>query len=257
MLYEEIKEEPLRPVLRWVGGKQYLLPQLLKYLPRRKFGTYLEPFLGAASMFLALRPRAALLGDANPRLVSMYEYLRKNPLRVARYLSELARQDSHSTYYKVRNQYNTSQPSFAQAARFLYLNRTCFNGIFRVNRNGQFNVPYGYKRNARFPTSMDLQMVAQAFSSTRLVAGGYMGTISAAVPGDFIYLDPPYPPLNGTSYFAHYTMDRFPDDEQNKLASAARSLGARGCMVMISNADTPTIRRLYKGFTIHKLSATR
>ena len=208
-------------------------------------------------MFLALRPRAAFLGDANPHLVSMYEYLRKNPLRVARHLSELACQDSHSTYYRVRDQYNTSQPSFAQAARFLYLNRTCFNGIFRVNRNGQFNVPYGYKRNARFPTSMDLQTVAEAFSSARLVPCGYMSIVSAAIPGDFIYLDPPYPPLNGTSYFAHYTMDRFPDDEQNKLANAARSLDARGCMVMISNADTPTIRRLYKGLIIHKLSATR
>lgn len=257
MLYEEIKEQPLKPVLRWVGGKQYLLPLLLEYLPRRPFGTYFEPFLGAASIFLAIRPRAAVLGDANPHLMSMYAHLRRDPLRVAKYLNELANKDSRSTYYSVRQRYNASQPSFAQAGRFLYLNRTCFNGIFRVNTSGQFNVPYGYKKKAKFPTTHELEALAEAFSNARLISGSYSRALASAKAGDFVYMDPPYPPLSGTSYFAHYTMDRFPDDEQEKLAKAACLLSSRGCMVMMSNADTAKVRRLYKGFLIHSLSATR
>jgi DNA adenine methylase len=247
-----------RPILRWVGGKRYLREALINHCPHEaRSRTYFEPFLGAASLFFALRPTRAVLGDANKHLISAYDYVRRDPTAVARNLRALAAEDSTSTYYRVRDDYNRSDPSAVQTARFIYLNRTCFNGIFRVNKLGAFNVPYGHKAQPWFPGSSDLRAISGLLKAAELHAGDYRETLETADHCAFVYLDPPYPALNGTSNFTHYTMDRFNTANQHELASHVRELDARGCLVMVSNADTPLIRELYSGFDISELSVTR
>lgn len=249
---------PPRPVLRWVGGKQFLLPALLEKLPPDMSGRrYYEPFLGAASLFLAVKPVSAFLSDANPHLISAYEYVRDKTTRVANYLADLAASHSIEQYYRVRTTYNRSRPSAAQAARFIYLNRTCFNGIFRVNKRGEFNVPHGSKEHPWFPDKNDLRALALAHHGASLGVADYRMAVHQARRGDFVYLDPPYPALNGTSNFAHYTMDRFDLGNQRELAAVYRALDRRGCLVMMSNADIPLIRELYAPFRMVRFDVRR
>jgi DNA adenine methylase len=248
----------VRPILRWVGGKHFLLKQLLACCPadvgKRR---YHEPFLGAASLFLALRPSRAKLSDSNPHLMDAYRLICTRTDEVARQFSRLSKQDCSRFYYLIRREYNHARFSAAQAARFLYLNRTCFNGIFRVNKRGEFNVPYGHKARPWFPSRVQLRAFAEVMRTAGLFNEDYRRALRRAKKGDFVYLDPPYPPLNGTSNFAHYTMDRFGVPNQRDLAAQVRDLDKRGCLVMISNADTGLIRQLYRGFNIQTLSATR
>ncbi len=248
----------IRPLLRWIGGKQHLVRRLVPFVPADyKKRCYREPFLGAASMFLALRPEHARLADANEHLIRCYEAVRDSHHRVSAYLREHAAKDCPDHYYAVREEYNRRCPSAAQAARFLYLNRTCFNGVFRVNTRGRYNVPYGYKDHPIFPDREVLATVSQALGEAELVANDYKDSLAAAEPGDFLYLDPPYPPLNGTSYFTHYTKDRFDADDQRTLAESVCELDKQGCLFMMSNADTHMIRRLYRNFHVTRLPVTR
>ena len=248
----------IQPLLRWIGGKQQLVHRLLPFVPADyKQRRYREPFLGAASMFLALRPKRAHLADANQHLIRCYEAIRDTHQRVLAYLRDHGAKDSQKHYYAVREDYNRRSPSAAQAARFLYLNRTCFNGIFRVNTRGQFNVPYGYKDHPIFPDRDVLATVSQALANAKLAAVDYQESLAAAKRGDFLYLDPPYPPLNGTSYFTHYTKDRFDADDQKALAESVSELDEQGCLFMMSNADTRMIRRLYRNFNVKRLPVTR
>lgn len=248
----------IQPLLRWIGGKQHLLRRLVSFVPADyKKRCYREPFLGAGSMFLALRPERAHLADANQHLIRCYEAVRDSLNRVSAYLRDHAAKDCPDHYYTVREDYNRRPASVAQAARFLYLNRTCFNGVFRVNMRGKFNVPYGYKDHPVFPDREDLALVSQALAQAELAAVDYQDSLADAEPGDFLYLDPPYPPLNGTSYFTHYTKDRFDDDDQRALAESVCELDDQGCLFMMSNADTRMIRRLYRNFHITRLPVTR
>lgn len=246
------------PLLRWIGGKQHLVRRLLPFVPPDyKQRCYREPFLGAASMFLALRPKRAYLADANQHLIRCYEAVRDTHQRVLAYPRDHGAKDCQEHYYAVREEYNRRAPSAAQAARFLYLNRTCFNGIFRVNTRGQFNVPYGYKDHPIFPDRDGLATVSQALAKAKLTAIDYRKSLAAAKRGDFLYLDPPYPPLNGTSYFTHYTKDRFDADDQKALANSVCELDEKECLFMMSNADTRAIRRLYRNFHVTRLPVTR
>jgi DNA adenine methylase len=209
-------------------------------------------------MFLAIRPQRSRLADLNSNLIDTFCFVRDEPALVHRYLRFHARRDSKSHYYEVRDQYNNvAQYSAAQAARFIYLNRTCFNGVFRVNRSGQFNVPYGRRATTLLPSLAHLTNISTALSHSRLQAANYEEALRHTRAGHFVYLDPPYPPLNGTSYFRHYTRDRFGDDDQRSLFEYFLELHSRRCLVMMSNADTALIRGLYSTFHITDLSTTR
>jgi DNA adenine methylase len=248
----------VRPFLRWAGGKRQLRRVLLEFLPSDiDSRTYREPFLGGGSLFFALQPEAAVLSDANEHLIRCYEFVRDQPSRVARYLQFHALRNSESYYYKVRDEYNVSHFSAAQAARFIYLNKTCFNGIFRVNTKGQFNVPYGWKESPAIPNKKELATVAVTLKNASLQASSFEKALKDSSRGDFIYLDPPYPPLNGTAYFTHYTSDRFSEQDQRRLATCIHGLDRSGCLFMISNADTPLIRRLYGKYQLVSLPVTR
>ena len=246
------------PFLRWAGGKRQLRKTLLTFLPTDiRQRTYREPFLGGGSLFFAIRPRSAVLSDANEHLIRCYEFVRDQPALVARYLQWHSSKDSETYYYRVRDKYNASSFSAAQAARFIYLNKTCFNGIFRVNTEGRFNVPYGHKNSPAIPDENELNNIATVLIKASLQAATFERALAGASGGDFIYLDPPYPPLNGTAYFTHYTCGRFSEQDQAKLATQVHELNRRGCLLMISNADTPLIRRLYRNYELVSLPVIR
>lgn len=249
---------PVRPFLRWAGGKRQIISKLQVFLPEDLSGrTYFEPFLGAGSMFFALEPASAVLSDANRHLIACYRQVRDQPKQVADRLRYHAAADSETHYYRVRNRYNASTWSPAQAARFIYLNRTCYGGIFRVNTAGAFNVPYGWKEFPLFPSQKTLVSLSHRLQPASILVRSFEAVLENAKRGDFVYLDPPYPPLNGTAYFTHYTMDRFGDVDQARLAEVVRKLNKRGCLIMMTNADTQRIRRLYKGLNLSRLSVTR
>lgn len=246
------------PFLRWIGGKRQIISSLVRFAPKNlPIRVYREPFLGAGSLFFALQPRYAVLSDLNEPLINCYEHLRNNWRLVNSYLKHHAQRSSERYYYQTRTIYNVSGDSAAQAARFIYLNKACFNGIYRVNRTNEFNVPYGWKSAPAIPKPNVLQKVSEALRKAKLLCAPYDRALSSAQQGDFIYLDPPYPPLNGTAYFTHYTQDRFKHGDQSLLAELVRLLDRRGCLVMMSNADVPAIRQLYRGFRMISLDSRR
>jgi len=246
------------PFLRWVGGKRGLARRLVELAPedaaKRR---YVEPFLGAGSLFFALAPENAILGDANGHLVSCYRHIRDSAPSVASQLRHHAVSHGKRYYYRVRKLYNRTGASPARAAHFIYLNHACFNGVFRVNEDGEFNVPVGSKDEPNFPTAGELARVASVLKPAKLVVGDFETTLALAKKGDFVYLDPPYPPVNGTAYFTHYTKDRFAAEDQERLAELVRDLAERQCYVMVTNAGRKTIRALYKGFNFNRLTVTR
>lgn len=246
------------PFLRWAGGKRKLVRHLLRFAPE-EFDTYWEPFLGAAALFFALRPPNSRLSDSNSDLIHCYKWVCARPALIYRYLREHLARSSETYYYRIRKTYNESSPSVAQAARFIYLNGTSFNGIFRVNLDGQFNVPYGRKEPPHQPSILELRNASRQLSTARIRALGYLQalTVDGPSPRDFVYLDPPYPPLNGTAYFRHYTSERFSWEDHAQVAAVAHALADNGTYVMVSNADLPQVRKLYRGWSLHQLPVVR
>lgn len=248
-----------KPFLRWAGGKSRIVRHLIEFLPEEPFEEYWEPFLGAGALFFALAPQRAHLSDSNSELISCFAAVRDRPDLVFRYLREHLSKTSEEYYYKIRELYNKSGPSITQAARFIYLNRTGFNGIYRVNQKGEYNVPYGHKEPPPAPSRDDLRLASRLLGNASLSDCSFDVALSdgAPRPGDFVYLDPPYPPLNETSNFAHYTASRFSWEDQENVARLANELRSQGCFVMISNSDVKRIHELYPGWHIHTLPVTR
>lgn len=250
---------PAKPFLRWAGGKSRVVQHLLKYLPIEEPVTYWEPFLGAAALYFSLAPVDAHLSDSNPDLVACYMKVRDNPVLLYHYLRIHMRRTSEEYYYLIRAIYNKSKPSTAQAARFIYLNKTSFNGIFRVNTAGIYNVPYGHKEPPALPSLYQLRAVSKLLKTASLETQPYDEVLQnpTIAPGSLIYLDPPYPALTATSAFAHYTAARFSWADQERLSLLANQLSNRGCYVMLSNLDISRVRELYRHWFIHALPVTR
>ena len=254
-----IKEKTItEPFIRWAGGKQKIIRKLIQYLPddvEKRF--YKEPFLGAGSLFFAIKPQRAILSDANEHLINCYNYVKSHYNLISHYLDQHRKRTCQEYYYYIRKLYNKSHSSPAQAARFIYLNKTCFNGIFRVNKKNKFNVPYGWKEPPALPSRTQLKDAAIALANAKLLTVSFENILGSIKSNDFIYLDPPYPPLNGTSYFTHYTKERFGEDDQKRLASFVYKLDEIGAKFMMSNADIPLIRSLYSKFNLIDISVTR
>jgi len=248
----------ITPFLRWAGGKIKIISTIKNFLPddyqSRK---YWEPFLGAGSLFFHIQPKKGTISDLNQRLIDCYNCIKENPLTVSRSLNDLQKYNSENFYYITRNRFNSSKKSFSQAARFIFLNKTCYNGLFRVNSNGHFNVPYGQIQEPALPTFEELKKISLSLSKVNIVASSYEKIIRNVKKNDFIYLDPPYPPLSKTSYFTHYTKDSFSLEKHQELATLSNNLTKKGCLVLITNADTKDIRKMYKGWSITKTEVTR
>ena len=246
------------PFLRWVGGKQQLIKLLLAQLPPQVHSRrYVEPFLGAGSLFFAHAPKSALLADANPSLIATFQALKEGPDSVLQHLRSNILSHSKKNYYSTRALYNRRPQSPAQAARFIYLNMTCFNGIFRVNQKGKFNVPKGSKDKLQCPPREEYEAISKLLQGADLRAADFTETLDLASINDFIYLDPPCPALNDTAYFAHYTKVRFGEANQKVLADRVRVVDNLGIPFLMSNADLPIVRQLYKGFRLIQLPVKR
>lgn len=237
-----------RPVFRWAGGKRWLANLLVDEVERSR--TYYEPFLGGAGVFLASNPKSAVLGDANGDLMNSYKAIRSAPERVLDSVSRWP--NDRQTYYKVR-QLNPTDP-VERASRFLYLNRTCWNGLYRVNQKGEFNVPFGNNVRRAVVDPDNLFQVSKRLELATLLHGDFAPTARTAQAGDFIFLDPPYALEADGSGFLRYNPTVFSWSDQVRLASLAQFLVDRGCSVAVCNANDDGITDLYPGFTATPLS---
>lgn len=252
-----MKKEKI-PLLRWAGGKWRLLEQLINHLPLDiEQYIYNEPFIGAGSLFFYLKPNEANISDLNEHLINFYLSVREKPELVWNYFRSLSKGLDERKYYQVRSEYIQNRYSVKQAARFLFLNRTCFNGIFRVNKKGEFNVPYGKKAPPQNLKKGQLIEASKVLKLTNINILDFKVALANLNKGSFVYLDPPYPPLNGTSYFTHYTKERFQKRDQESLLNEVQGLDKRGVLFLLSTADINYTRKLYQGFNIKNLSVTR
>ena len=247
------------PVVKWAGGKTKLLPELLARLPRQ-WNRYYEPFAGGAALFFRLAPADAVLGDLNADLMMMYRGLAAEPAAVTRSLRIHQQRHSAEYYYETRARWNARRTSWTPAARassFIFLNRSCFNGLWRVNRAGEFNVPFG--RYVNPPICMPDALVAAhaVLRRAELRTGDYRAILHDSAPGDLVYLDSPYDPVSATANFTGYAAGGFGAEDQRALAATARQLVARGCHVVLTNSDTPLIRSLYDGFQLDRVTCAR
>lgn len=252
----------MKPVLKYVGGKTKLLPELRRRMPA-VYRRYYEPFVGGASLFLDVLPAQATIGDINGHLIETYLALACHVDQVIEELISFRRRyqaGGEEFYYKLREWWNERE--FAdhpprRAAAFIMLNKTCFNGLWRVNKEGRHNVPVGAYKNPKIFDPDHLREVGAAFKRAELKIGDYKGTTAEVGKGDFVYMDSPYDPINKTSNFTSYTKEGFGDTQQEQLAQHALELRRRGATVMLSNNDTPMIRALYEGFVIETVKCAR
>lgn len=246
------------PVLKWAGGKRQLVPEILSRLPE-KIETYFEPFVGGGAVFFALhnlrRFERAVLGDKNPELVNLYLVLKHDVDGLIRALRKLEQRHSESEYYRVRAARPRSDA--ARAARVLYLNRTGFNGLYRVNRSGQFNVPFGRYVKPSIVNEPRLRAAAAALADVEVVLADFEELCRRSRPGDAVYFDPPYLPLSATAGFAEYHADPFGPAEHARLARAFGELGRRRVATVLSNSDTPLTRELFAGHDLCVVSVRR
>lgn len=236
------------PFLKWPGGKRWLVRQYAHLFPAH-VNRYIEPFLGGGAVYFRLKPTSAVLADTNTELVNAYKCLRSHVSEIERRLGLLNKRHSAAVYYKMR----ADDPSDAieRAVRFIYLNRTCFNGIYRVNKNGVFNVPMGSKVAVQYPEGA-LGDVARQLRRASIVVSDFEETLGRAGAGDFVFVDPPYTVKHNTNNFVKYNAHLFSWADQMRLAKAVRRAGMRGARLMISNADHPSVRELYRGFGKHR-----
>lgn len=260
----EAKSVEAQPFLKWAGGKGQLLSQFEPLFPS-SINSYIEPFLGGGAVFFHLKARLpemrVVLRDNNAELINCYRVVRDDCQDLMRRLDEHLknfRADGERYFYLIRSQHALAEPG-ERAARMIFLNKTCYNGLWRVNGRGQFNVPIGSYR----PDKVNLYDKHNLLAASRELKGADLGvedfreTLRSAGPGDFVYIDPPYYPVSPTSSFTSYTKEDFGQAEQEELSALFAEASRRGVRVMLSNSDTPFIRKLYKDFPTHTVNARR
>lgn len=250
-----IVERPApRPFLKWVGGKTQLLDQFRPMLPEM-FGRYFEPFVGGAALFFALRPPRASLYDVNEELIDCYRAIRDDVDSVIEALGDHRYERKH--YYAVRELDPRALRPAQRAARTIFLNKTGFNGLYRVNRAGRFNVPFGRHTKPAFRDEDNLRSCSLALQGVEVQVRDFRQIVGDATAGDFVYFDPPYAPVSDTADFTSYSAGGFGWVDQQTLATAFADLTKKGVYAMLSNSDTPAVRELYGSFRIDEVSAAR
>ena len=253
----EIKAE-IYPLVKWVGGKRQLMSDLLRNLPLH-YNRYLEPFVGGGALFFTLQQENSYISDMNEELINLYQVVRDN---VEELIKDLHTHENNKDYYlKIRdldrldNYGNIS--AIKRASRFIYLNRTCFNGLYRVNSKGEFNVPFGKYKNPKLVDEVNLVNVSRLLQATEIKHADFKRVLDVAKVNDFVYFDPPYMPLNETSSFTSYTKDGFGIDKQIELKNVCDELHSKGVKFMLSNSDTQFIKDLYADYEINTVYASR
>jgi len=273
-----------KPFLKWVGGKTQLLPELEMRLPKdfvKTVRVYAEPFVGGGALLFhllskGLRPERVIINDSNPDLANAYRVVQSNAAELISELehlqSEYRERDETSRrefFLAIREAYNRSVSNreanpVRRTAQFLFLNRTCFNGLYRVNAKGEFNVPFGRYANPRICDPQTILEDSQALSKVEILSGDFADSLSGADKSWFVYFDPPYRPLSSTSSFCDYTQSGFDDEEQKRLGTVCRKLDYAGVRWLLSNSDPketnpndPFFDMLYEGFDIRRVWASR
>jgi DNA adenine methylase len=252
-----------RPFLKWVGGKKQLLPSLREYYPK-EYGKYFEPFLGGGAVFYDLQPKQALLNDINISLIGAYKDIKSQPQAVIKELRKLSKKYSllsvderKEFYYSIREKFNIKTPSLLRTAYLIFLNKTCFNGMYRENSSGGFNVPFGTYKNPKILDEENILAVSSLLSKATLLSGSFKEAVKSAKKGDFIYFDPPYYPVTKTANFTSYNSNGFLEKEQEELRDLFVELDKKGCFVMLSNSYSDYISKLYKGYEQNVVTANR
>ncbi|MCM0590486.1 MAG: DNA adenine methylase [Gloeotrichia echinulata GP01] len=244
-----------RPFLKWAGGKSRLIQQYIPYLPKN-YKTYYEPFLGGGAVFFYLQPPTAILTDINAELITTYCCVRDQVEELICLLKEHKSRHNRDYYYDVRA--NPGRTDLEQAARLIYLNKTCFNGLYRVNSQGQFNVPLGRYENPNICHEDLLRSASVALANAKIKHANFVDVLNHGTSSDdFVYFDPPYYPVSQTSNFTRYSSYCFDEMQQVQLRDVFVKLAERGVKVMLSNSDCQFIRELYGGFNIHIILAAR
>lgn len=254
------KNKLAQPFLKWAGGKRQLLPEIRKYIPK-KINTYYEPFLGAGAVLFDIQPKKAVINDINTELINTYIAIRDH---VDELINDLKKHKNEKEYfYAIRDLDRKEEfkklSLVERASRIIYLNKTCFNGLFRVNSQGHFNVPFGKYKNPQIVNEIVLRAVHNYLNSNdiTILNVDFEKAVENAKKGDFIYFDPPYDPVSDTSSFTGYSLYGFDKDDQIRLRDLFVELDKRGCKVLLSNSATDFIKDLYKDFHIEVISANR
>jgi DNA adenine methylase len=244
-----------KPLLKWAGGKTQLLGEIIPKMPK-KYGRYIEPFFGGGAVFFAVRPVGGIIADSNPELVNLYCTVATH---VDGVITKLRRyKNTEEVFYAVRALNWTKLSSVESAARTIFLNRTCFNGLYRVNKSGQFNVPYGRYKNPKIIDVEALKAASAIFRDTTIICGDYKTVLREnAQPGDFIYLDPPYLPVSEYADFKRYTKEQFYEEDHIELAAEVNHLHELGCHVILTNSNHPLVHKQYRKFNIEVVQTKR
>ena len=252
----------ITPIVKWAGGKTQLLGEMTLLLPTEEITTYCEPFLGGGAMLFCIQPGVAYINDINSGLMNVYNVIKYYPEALIAELSGY--ENTAEFYYNIREidrdfERFSTLSAVKQAARFIYLNKTCFNGLYRENRQGQFNVSYGKYKNPNFVNVSGIRSMSQYFNAENIIftSVDFSLVLNNLPSGTFVYLDPPYDPISETANFTSYTRYGFTKEDHIRLRECCDALTARGIKFMLSNSDTHFIRSLYAGYDITEVFAKR
>lgn len=255
MSVKTTKAPVAKPILKWAGGKTQMLGELMPRVPKT-YGRYIEPFFGGGALFFSLKPENAIIADSNPELINMY-------LQVAHHVDDVIEclqkyENTSEMFYEVRSLDWQTLPKAEAAARTIYLNKTCFNGLYRVNRSGQFNTPFGKYKNPKICDIDAPRLASEALRKADILCGDYILVLEHyAQPGDFVFLDPPYLPISENSDFKRYTKEQFYEDDHVELAKMIGTLHERGCYVILTNSNHPLVHQLYEQYKIEVIQTKR
>ena len=252
-----------KPFVKWAGGKRQILNELRKYIPE-EYNCYYEPFIGGGALFFDLAPKKAVINDSNSELMNVYNVMCDDEKysKMCNLLNNYEVKNNEEFFYEIRNKDRNKEKfeklsDYARAARTIYLNKACFNGLYRVNSKGEFNVPYNKKTTVNTYDKENLLVVHMylTMNDVKILNTDFEDALSTAKEGDFVYIDPPYDQINAS--FTSYTEEGFGKDEQRRLAEVYKTLDKRGVKVMLSNHNTALINELYKDYNIHVIEAKR
>ncbi|XOQ51907.1 MAG: Site-specific DNA-methyltransferase (adenine-specific) [Succiniclasticum sp.] len=253
----------IKPCIKWAGGKTQLLKQLLARIPKT-YRTYYEPFIGGGALLWAVQPKKALINDINAQLINIYQQLKTGPAQVLSCIKQLDSVPCDKDYYlQARSRFNEKIQAHTldeeSAALMIWINKHCFNGLYRVNSKGLFNVPFNNskKQNSVDPINLQNMHTYLVENNVQIKLGDFETACANVQQGDFVYFDSPYIPMSETANFTSYTKDRFTDADHERLAALFRKLDKIGAKVMLSNNDTPKVHELYHGFQIETFDVHR
>ncbi|KLU59855.1 modification methylase DpnIIA [Peptococcaceae bacterium CEB3] len=261
-MYNDKSAKPmLKPVVKWVGGKRQILDEIMKYIPRN-ISTYYEPFLGGGAVLFELQPEEAVVNDLNRELINLYQVIKD---RVDELIEDLRKHKNEKGYYYRMRRLDRDKVVYSEltpvqrASRVIYLNKTCYNGLFRVNKAGEFNTPFGRYKNPKIVNEVGLRAVSAYLNraSVRITCQDFEQAVQGAESGSFVYFDPPYDPLSQTADFTAYAEGGFGREEQERLKQTCDRLNEKGVRFLLSNSATDFIKDLYQGYKIEIIQAKR